>query len=75
MQQRYGNDSAAYNAAINAHGAGGDQRGIVGRTVVGPDGQRYQVGEQGLARGAGSSKRNQAMFRDPQWLAQNAVKL
>jgi len=75
MQQRYGGDSAAYNAAINAHGAGGVGTGISGRTVVGPDGQRYQVGEQGTVKGAGSAKRNRALFQDQAWLNQNAVKL
>jgi len=31
MQQQYGGDTDAYNAAINAHGAGGTQTGIQGR--------------------------------------------
>jgi len=43
--------------------------------VVGPDGQRYQVGSQGTATGKGSNKANQRLYRDQAWLNQNAVKL
>jgi len=74
LEQMYGGDTDAYNAAINAHGAGGTQTGITGRTVVGPDGQRYQVGAP-TERGAGSAKKNRALYKDQAWLNQNAVKL
>jgi hypothetical protein len=80
-----GLDTNAYNAAINAHGAGGDQRGIVGgRTVKGPDGQTYYVASNaqnmvhgGVKKGVNKDAKraqNAANMQDLGWLQQNAVK-